>query len=125
VTAVVLGSLMDGRLQRALGQSLKRLRQSRGLSQEAFAAAIGMHRTYLGGLERGEYNLTLKSVERIAGRIGIEPMALLPAASRRVGDRWASIPSVGIGLSPGRAQDPRGEAPRHFGTGAAKASPRA
>ena len=134
MTAVVLGSLMDGRLQRAIGQSLKRLRQSRGLSQEAFAAAIGMHRTYLGGLERGEYNLTLKSVERIAGRIGIEPMTLLPAASRRVDDRplpservavhLGFDPIGGIGLSPGRAHR-SGEAPRHFGTGAAKASPRA
>jgi transcriptional regulator with XRE-family HTH domain len=135
VTAVVLGSLMDGRLQRAIGQSLKRLRQSRGLSQEAFAAATGMHRTYLEGLERGEHNLTLKSVERIAGRIGIEPMTLLPVASRRVDDRplpskRAAVhrgfdPNGGIGLSPERAQDRRGEAPRHFGTGAAKASPRA
>jgi transcriptional regulator with XRE-family HTH domain len=57
--------------------NLRAHRHSRGLSQEAFADILGVHRTYLGGIERGEHNLTLKSVERIADRIGIEPMALL------------------------------------------------
>jgi hypothetical protein len=36
-----------------------------------------VHRTYIGGLERGERNLTLKSVKRIADRIGRDPIALL------------------------------------------------
>jgi transcriptional regulator with XRE-family HTH domain len=81
-------------LQRAIGLSLKAHRQKRGLSQEAFAMSIGVHRTYLGGLERGEHNLTLKSVERIAGRVGIEPMRLLPPASHRGDDR----PSATSGL---------------------------
>jgi transcriptional regulator with XRE-family HTH domain len=47
------------------------------MSQEAFADVLGVHRTYLGGIERGEHNLTLRSVERIAERIGIDPMELL------------------------------------------------
>jgi hypothetical protein len=38
---------------------------------------LGFHRTYMGGLERGERNLSLRSVERIAGRIGVEPTTLL------------------------------------------------
>lgn len=70
---------MDGRLQRAVGRSLRVHRDNRGQSQESFAACIGVHRTYLGGLERGEHNLTLKSVERIADRIGVDAMTLLPA----------------------------------------------
>jgi transcriptional regulator with XRE-family HTH domain len=49
------------------------------LSQEAFAEVLGVHRTYLGGIERGEHNLTLKSVERLAEKIGIEPTAMLHA----------------------------------------------
>jgi transcriptional regulator with XRE-family HTH domain len=38
---------------------------------------LGVHRTYVGGLERGERNLTLKSLECIAGQIGVDPLALL------------------------------------------------
>ncbi|HEX3898341.1 MAG TPA: helix-turn-helix transcriptional regulator [Mycobacteriales bacterium] len=68
---------MEGELQRTLGENLRRFRQDRGLSQEALADLIGVHRTYLGGVERGERNLTLKSVERIAESLGLEPMSLL------------------------------------------------
>jgi transcriptional regulator with XRE-family HTH domain len=53
------------------------LRNSRGLSQEAFADVLGVHRTYLGAIERGERNLTLKSLERIADRIEVDPLSLL------------------------------------------------
>jgi transcriptional regulator with XRE-family HTH domain len=89
---------MDDYLQRAVGLSLKAHRQQRGLSQEAFAMSIGAHRTYLGRLERGEHNLTLKSVERIAGRVGIEPMTLLPAASRRVADCPSATTRAAVNL---------------------------
>lgn len=41
-----------------------------------------VHRTYMGGIERGERNLTLKSLERIAGQLGIDPLALLRPAQR-------------------------------------------
>jgi transcriptional regulator with XRE-family HTH domain len=74
---------MEGDLQRTVGRNLRAYRDARGLSQEAFAEVLGVHRTYMGGVERGERNLTLKSLERIAGRIGIEPLALLtPDGSR-------------------------------------------
>lgn len=49
----------------------------RGLSQEAFADLVGVHRTYMGGLERGERNLTLKSLERIAAKLTVRPLDLL------------------------------------------------
>jgi transcriptional regulator with XRE-family HTH domain len=68
---------MEGDLQRAVGRNLRAYRQDRGLSQEAFADLVGVHRTYMGGLERGERNLTLKSVERIAERIDVQPLELL------------------------------------------------
>jgi len=68
---------MEGDLQRALGFNLRAVRADRGLSQEAFANVLGVHRTYMGGLERGERNLTLKAVERIADVLGIEPLNLL------------------------------------------------
>ena len=68
---------MEGDLQRALGRNLRRYRQQRGLSQEAFADVVGVHRTYMGGLERGERNLTLRSVERLAALIEVDPLELL------------------------------------------------
>jgi len=67
---------VEGDLQRAVGRNLRVYREARGLSQEAFADLVGVHRTYMGGIERGERNLTLKSLERIAGRIGVDPVAL-------------------------------------------------
>ena len=68
---------MEGDLQRALGQNLRKYREERGLSQEAFAEVLGVHRTYMGGVERGERNLTLRSVERIAATLRIDPLKLL------------------------------------------------
>jgi transcriptional regulator with XRE-family HTH domain len=74
---------MEGDLQRILGQNLRAYREARGLSQEAFARDLDVHRTYMGGLERGERNLTLKSVERIAQKLDVDPVDLLrPAAAK-------------------------------------------
>lgn len=68
---------MVGDLQRAVGRSLRAYREQQGLSQEAFADRVGVHRTYMGGLERGERNLTLKSLERIADILEVDPIDLL------------------------------------------------
>ena len=68
---------MEGELQRVLGRNLRSYRVARGYSQEAFADVVGMHRTYMGGLERGERNLTLKSLERLASQLGLDPLDLL------------------------------------------------
>jgi transcriptional regulator with XRE-family HTH domain len=68
---------VEGDLQRALGDNLRAYRLDRGLSQEALADQLGMHRTYMGALERGERNLTLRSVERLADRLGVAPLDLL------------------------------------------------
>jgi transcriptional regulator with XRE-family HTH domain len=73
---------MEGDLQRIFGLNLRAYRKARGLSQEAFADVLGVHRTYMGGVERGERNLTLKSVEKIAARLGEEPLSLLQTSNR-------------------------------------------
>jgi transcriptional regulator with XRE-family HTH domain len=70
---------MEGALQRTLGQNVRRIRLDRGLSQEELADELGVHRTYLGGVERGERNLTLQSVERLAAGLGLDPLTLLAA----------------------------------------------
>ncbi|TWS20211.1 helix-turn-helix transcriptional regulator [Tsukamurella asaccharolytica] len=68
---------MEGDLQRTLGRNLRAYRAERALSQEAFADVLGVHRTYMGGLERGERNLTLRSVEKIADTLQLDPLVLL------------------------------------------------
>ena len=73
---------MEGDLQRTIGRNLRTYREARGLSQEAFAEILGVHRTYLGSVERGERNLTLRSVERLAAQIEEEAQDLLPPTKR-------------------------------------------
>lgn len=68
---------MEGHLQRVFGRNLRNYRRQHDLSQEAFADHVGVHRTYMGGIERGERNLTLRSVEKIADIIGVDPIELL------------------------------------------------
>ncbi|MFW8744979.1 helix-turn-helix domain-containing protein [Mesorhizobium japonicum] len=68
---------MEGDLQRTLGRNLRQYRLERSLSQEQLAEVLGVHRTYMGGVERGERNLTLKSVERIAAALSTSPLDLL------------------------------------------------
>ena len=48
-----------------------------GLSQEVLAERAGVHRTYVGMLERGEKNVTIYNIERLAGALGVEPFQLL------------------------------------------------
>ena len=60
-----------------MGRNLRAYRLERGLSQEAFADILGVHRTYMGGVGRGEHILTLKSLEKMAEQIGVEALQLL------------------------------------------------
>lgn len=69
--------MAEGDLQRIVGLNLARVRHARGLSQEELADDLEFHRTYLGAVERGERNLTLKSVERLADKLGVAPLDLL------------------------------------------------
>jgi transcriptional regulator with XRE-family HTH domain len=68
---------VEGDLQRCVGLNLRAYRHAKGLSQEAFADVLGLHRTLVGALERGERNLTLKSLERLAARIDVDTTVLL------------------------------------------------
>lgn len=53
------------------GERVKSLRRSRGMSQEQLAELAGVHRTYIGMIERAEKNITLVNIQKIARAFGI------------------------------------------------------
>lgn len=58
-------------IQVRFGQRVRELRRDQGYSQEKFAHACGLDRTYVGGIERGERNVALRNIEVIAQTLGI------------------------------------------------------
>ena len=65
-----------------LGHAIRRLRSAKGFSQEGFADHVGLHRTYIGSVERGEKNISLDSIERVAKALGLNPADLLHEAQK-------------------------------------------
>lgn len=59
------------------GKTVRRFREQQGLSQEALADLSHLHRTYIGGIERGERNIGLLNLLRIAKALNILPGQLL------------------------------------------------
>ena len=64
-------------LTRILAQNVVRLRRAKGLSQEALADVCGLHRTYVGSVERGERNVTLSTLEVFANALRVSVIDLL------------------------------------------------
>lgn len=58
--------------RRKFGQKIRFLRTQSGYSQEDFADECGLHRTYIGGVERGERNISLDNIAKIAAALKIE-----------------------------------------------------
>ncbi|QUT07613.1 helix-turn-helix transcriptional regulator [Sphingobium phenoxybenzoativorans] len=69
-----------GLLRNILATNVRRFRMARGLSQQDFALEIEMDRTYYGGVERGERNVSVDNIERIANGLGISPDLLFREA---------------------------------------------
>ena len=64
-------------IRKRLGRNLRRLRQAKNLSQEAYAHEAGIHRTYVSDLERGARNPTIVVVEKLADALGVSAASLL------------------------------------------------
>ena len=58
-------------IQQKFGNRVRKLRKGKGWSQEEFADECGLHRTYIGAIERGERNVSLKNIHAIAKALGI------------------------------------------------------
>jgi transcriptional regulator with XRE-family HTH domain len=70
-------------LRLKLGKAVRDLRKEAGYSQESFADACGVHRTYMGAVERGETNISLDKVERIARTLKL-PVSRLFAVAEQI-----------------------------------------
>ena len=63
--------------KKAFGDRVRSLRQKATLSQEGLADACGLHRTYVGAVERGERNISLLNIVALARALGVKPSFLL------------------------------------------------
>ncbi len=64
-------------LAEGFGRLVRRLRKERGFSQEEFAFRVGVHRTYMGDIERGEKNVTLVTANKVAKGLDLTLAELL------------------------------------------------
>ena len=67
-------------IEKTLGDAVKAYRVANGWSQEQLSFESGLHRTYVGAVERGEKNLTVKNLVRISLALGVSASALLSSA---------------------------------------------
>ena len=64
-------------LLKRLGKRVRELRVEKGLSQEGLALAAGLDRSYVGGVERGQRNIAVLNLKKIAHALGVKPSQLL------------------------------------------------
>ena len=72
-----MGKRQNELIQQHFGERVRELRKEKGLSQEALALACDLDRTYIGGVERGERNVSLVNIHRLARALAIAPRDLL------------------------------------------------
>jgi transcriptional regulator with XRE-family HTH domain len=58
-------------------KNTKSIRRELGISQESLASICGLHRTYIGAIERGERNVSIKNIEKIADGLNVSASSLL------------------------------------------------
>ena len=73
---------MNKELLLRFGARIRELRKRQGISQEALASLAGVHRTYVGMIERGEKNITLTNIAKLANALGVSIRDLLDLESK-------------------------------------------
>ena len=77
--------MMDSeRIIQVLGAVIRERRVALRMSQEDFAEHVGLHRTYIGAIERGERNLSLRNLLRVAFGLGLRTSELLAVTEREL-----------------------------------------
>lgn len=71
-----MSNIQDTRVQKRFGERVRELRKKKDLSQEALALTCDLDRSYIGGVERGERNISLVNIQKIAKALGIDPKEL-------------------------------------------------
>ena len=71
-----MGKRQNELIQQHFGERVRELRKEKGLSQEALALACELDRTYIGGVERGERNISLLNIQKIADALGVSAKEL-------------------------------------------------
>ena len=66
----------DASAKTLFGNRVRELRKKLGWSQEEFAHHVGLDRSYIGGVERGERNISLENICQIAAALGVSPAVL-------------------------------------------------
>lgn len=64
-------------LRETLAANIRSFRKREELSQEDLADRAGLHRTYIGSIERGERNVSIDNIQRVAEALGVPPSVLL------------------------------------------------
>lgn len=67
----------DRKTKRDFGVRVRHYRKAKNLSQEGLAEACGLDRTYIGGVERGERNISLINIYKISDALGVSPKDII------------------------------------------------
>ncbi len=65
-------------IKNQVGANVRKLRENAGWSQEDLGFESGLHRNYIGGIERGERNVSIVNLAKLAEALGVRPRDLLP-----------------------------------------------
>ena len=71
------------KIRKLFGNRVKELRKAKNISQEELGERAGLHYTYIGGVERGERNISLESIEKIASGLEVNTGELFPFVSKK------------------------------------------
>ena len=77
VSILLMDKDLEQQIKKSFGMKVRIMREQKGFSQEGLALVCGLDRTYVGGVERGERNISLINIHKIATALGVSPKELM------------------------------------------------